>query len=79
MNAQIKSDIDSMSSACAFLVGLAIALTLLKMLGVLSWPWFLVTLPATFPILFFAVVGAITFGTVAAFFFVELAVNGISS
>lgn len=79
MNAQIKSDIDSMSSACAFLIELAIALTLLKMLGVLSWPWFLVTLPATFPVLFFAAVGAITFGVVAAFFFVELIARGIRS
>lgn len=75
----MKTEIDSMSSACAFLFGLALALTSLKFLGLLSWPWFLVTLPATFPILFFAIVGAIVGGTVAAFYWVELLARGIRS
>lgn len=68
----MKNEIDSMASACAFLCGLAISMVFLKLLGLVSWSWFLVTLPATVPVLFFAAVGAITFGTVAAFFFVEL-------
>lgn len=75
----MKKYLDSMSNACAVLVGLALALTILKLLGVLSWSWFLVTLPATFPVLFFAVVGAIVGGVVAAFFLVELIAKGIRS
>ena len=74
-----RADINSMSNACAFLSGLALALTALKLLGSLSWSWFFVLLPVTFPILFFAAVGAIAFGGVAAFFFVELATNGVRS
>ena len=72
MNVKAKTDIDSMSSACAFLCGLALSMVLLKLLGLVSWPWFLVTLPVTFPVLFFAAVGAVAAGVVAAFFFVEL-------
>ena len=73
MNAEIKADIDRMSNACEFLCWLAWSLTALKLIGVLSWSWFFVLLPVTFPILFFATVGAITLGGLAAFFFIELA------
>lgn len=66
-----------MSSASAFLFGLAISFAALKILGVISWPWFLVMLPVTFPVLFFAAVGAIALGGVAAFFFVELIALGL--
>lgn len=69
---KLDIEIESMASACAFLCGLALGLVCLKLLGLVSWSWFLVTLPVTFPVLFFAAVGAISFGVVAAFFFVEL-------
>lgn len=73
MKINIEADRDRMSSACAFLFGLALSMACLKLLGLLSWSWFLVTLPVTLPILFFATVGALVGGGVAVFFFVELA------
>ena len=78
-SAQIKSDVQSAAAGCAVLSWLAVGLTLLKLGGWLSWPWFLVLLPVTFPVLFFAAVGAIVFGGLAAVFFVELIANGIRS
>lgn len=68
----MNDEIDSMARGCAFLSGLALSMVCLKLLGLVSWAWFLVTLPVTFPVLFFATVGAIVLGVVAAFFFIEL-------
>lgn len=75
----MKTEIESMASACAFLSGLTLSMTGLKLLGLLSWSWILVTLPVTLPVLFFGAVGAIVFGGLAAFVFVELISRGIRS
>jgi hypothetical protein len=64
-----------MENGCVCLTGLALGLTLFKLLGVVSWSWFLVTLPVTLPILLCAAVAAIVFGIVAAIFFVGLVVG----
>jgi hypothetical protein len=66
----------SIENGCGFLLGLAISLTALKILGLVSWSWFWVTFPVTFTVYFFAALGAGVFGFVALCFFVEFAIEG---